>query len=107
MANKKENAVVEETTTAASAENVEVQTEVVVSDVTEEVVEAVTEEVENTEVTEEVVSFAVLGRKYRLSERCPAKVQFEGKVYAKSELLTNEDVLTALVVGESPFIKKL
>jgi hypothetical protein len=103
MANKKENAVVEETTTAASAENVEVQTEVVVSDVTEEVVEAV----ENTEVTEEVVSFAVLGRKYRLSERCPAKVQFEGKVYTKSELLTNEDVLTALVVGESPFIKKL
>jgi hypothetical protein len=44
---------------------------------------------------------------YGLSGRCPEKLQIDGKVYSKKELLTNEEVLTTLVVGGSPFIKKI
>jgi hypothetical protein len=51
--------------------------------------------------------FEVNGKKYKLSDRCPGKVQFDGTVYTREELLTNEDVLRSLVIGESPFVKKV
>lgn len=80
---------------------------------------ATSEEVKNIEVTAEVTvtetvkatpvngEFEVKGRKYKLSDRCPDKVQFDGTVYTRAELLTNEEVLQSLVIGESPFVKKL
>jgi flagellar motor switch/type III secretory pathway protein FliN len=51
--------------------------------------------------------FEVNGKKYKLSDRCPGKVQFDGTVYTREELLTNEDILRSLVIGESPFVKKV
>ncbi len=51
--------------------------------------------------------FEVKGKKYKLSDRCPGKVQFDGTVYTREELLTNEEVLQSLVIGESPFVKKI
>jgi hypothetical protein len=43
---------------------------------------------------------------YTFTEDCPAKLQIDGKVYELKDLVTNQDVLTQLVVGESGFVKK-
>lgn len=77
--------------------------EVKEKEVVAEVVEATTEEKE-TPVNGE---FEVNGRKYKLSDRCPGKLQFGGKVYTRKELLTNEEIQQSLVIGESPFVKKV
>ena len=51
--------------------------------------------------------FEVNGKKYKLSDHCPDRLQFDGTVYTREELLTNEDILRSLVIGESPFVKKV
>ena len=50
--------------------------------------------------------FEVNGRKYKLSDRCPARLKFDGTIYSRNELLTNEEILQSLVIGGSPFVKK-
>ena len=83
-----------------------------------EVVETATEETATEETaTEETATeekptpvngeFEVNGRKYKLSDRCPGKLQFGGKVYIREELLTNEEIQQSLVIGGSPFVKKV
>jgi hypothetical protein len=69
--------------------------------------ETATEETATEEATPVNGVFEVNGKKYKLSDRCPGKVQFNGTVYTREELLTNEDVLRSLVIGESPFVKKV
>jgi hypothetical protein len=91
--------------------------EVKEKEVVAEVVETATEETatETAEVVETAKEepapvngeFEVKGKKYKLSDRCPGKVQFDGTVYTRKELLTNEEVLQSLVIGESPFVKKV
>lgn len=44
---------------------------------------------------------------YGLSDRCPEKLQVDGRVYSKQELSTNEKILTLLISGRSPFVKKI
>ena len=81
---------------------------------------ATSKEVKEKEVVAEVVEtakeekatpvngeFEVDGRKYKLSNRCPGKLQFGGKVYTRKELLTNEEIQQSLVIGGSPFVKKV
>lgn len=51
--------------------------------------------------------FEVKGKKYKLSDRCPAKLQFGGEVFTRKQLLTNEEALKSLVIGESVFVKKV
>ena len=91
-------AEVVETATEETAEVVETATEE-----TAEVVETATEE-KPTPVNGE---FEVDGRKYKLSARCPGKLQFGGKVYTREELLTNEEIQQSLVIGGNPFVKKV
>lgn len=76
----------------------------VVETAKEETADVVETEKEETPVNGE---FEVNGRKYTFSDRCPAKLQFNDTVYTREELLTNEDVLESLVIGESPFVKKV
>jgi CRISPR/Cas system-associated exonuclease Cas4 (RecB family) len=100
-------AEVVETTTEETVEVIETTTEE-----TAEVVETATEEtaevVKNAKAEKTPVNgeFEVDGRKYKLSDRCPGKLQFGGKVYTREELLTNEEILQSLVIGGSPFVKK-
>jgi hypothetical protein len=93
MSDKKEKAVVQKTT-AASNENLEVKDQ-----------NAATPN-EDLEVKEEVKSVEVNGKKYTLSDRCKTKLQVDGVVYTKEELLNNEEVMETLVVANSPFIKR-
>jgi archaellum component FlaD/FlaE len=92
----------EETATEETAEVVETATEE-----TAEVVETTTEETATEEVTPVNGVFEVNGKKYKLSDRCPGKVQFNGTVYTREDLLTNAEVLESLVIGQSPFVKKV
>jgi hypothetical protein len=51
--------------------------------------------------------FTHKGKNYGLSDRMPEKLKFYGHLYTKNELITNEEVMTALIVSDSPFIKKI
>ena len=76
-----------------------------------------TSEVEDLEVLEAEIlttnnneqAFSIDDVAYTFSERFPksGKLQVDGKVYTKKELLNHEDVLEQLVVGNSVFIKFL
>jgi len=81
--------------------------EVKEKEVVAEVVETATEETATEEVTPVNGVFEVNGKKYKLSDRCPGKVQFNGTVYTRENLLTNAEVLESLVIGQSPFVKKV
>lgn len=91
-------AEVVETATEETAESVVETT----TEETAEVVETTTEE-KSTPVNGE---FEVNGRKYKLSDRCPARLKFDGTIYSREELLTNKEIQKSLVIGESPFVKK-
>ena len=88
-------------------------TEVKEKEVVAEVVETTTEETaEVVETTTEKATpingeFEVNGRKYKLSDRCPARLKFDGTIYSREELLTNKEIQKSLVIGESPFVKKV
>lgn len=94
----------------AGATSEEVKDKEVVAEVVETTTEETAEVVEKA--TEEKATpvngeFEVDGRKYKLSDRCPGKLQFGGKVYTREELLTNEEIQQSLVIGGSPFVKKV
>ena len=55
----------------------------------------------------EVVSFDLDGETFCFTEDCPAALRVENKVYTLAELCNHKDILTALVVGESGFVKKV
>jgi len=102
---KDKNAPSTEGATSKEVKDKEVVAEVVetATEETAEVVKTAKEE-KATPVNGE---FEVNGRKYKLSDRCPGKLQFGGKVYAREELLTNEEIQQSLVIGGSPFVKKV
>jgi hypothetical protein len=83
MSVKEEKAVVEKTT--ASTNEVKVEND--------------------TALINDVVT--INSSNYVLSKRCPERLQYNGVVYSKNELLTNQEVFTSLVVGGSPFVKKI
>lgn len=99
------NAPSTEGATSKEVKDKEVVAEVVetATEETAEVVEIATEE-KSTPVNGE---FEVNGRKYKLSDRCPARLKFDGTIYSREELLTNEEIQKSLVIGESPFVKKV
>lgn len=102
---KGNNAPSTEGATSKEVKEKEVVAEVVetATEETTEVVETATEEKQTPAYGE----FEVNGRKYKLSDRCPARLKFEGTIYSREELLTNEEVQKSLVIGESPFVKKV
>lgn len=93
MSTKNTKAVVEETTASTN--------EVVVEETAKEVISIE----EDTPSTNDAIT--INSSKYTLSKRCPERLQFNGVVYTKEELLTNEEVFTSLVVGGSPFVQKI
>lgn len=99
------NAPSTEGATSKEVKDKEVVAEVVetATEETAEVVETTTEE-KSTPVNGE---FEVNGRKYKLSDRCPARLKFDGTIYSREELLTNKEIQKSLVIGESPFVKKV
>lgn len=101
---KNNNAPSTEGATSKEVKDKEVVAEVVetATEETAEVVETTTEE-KSTPVNGE---FEVNGRKYKLSDRCPARLKFDGTIYSREELLTNKEIQKSLVIGESPFVKK-
>ena len=60
-----------------------------------------------TPVNETDLSFELDGEKYTFTDDCPTKLQIENKLYSVKDLVTNEEILNSLVVGESAFVKKL
>ncbi|MCD8519165.1 MAG: hypothetical protein LRY32_06670 [Flavobacterium sp.] len=98
----KEKEVVAEVVETATEETAESVVETTTEE-TAEVVETTTEE-KSTPVNGE---FEVNGRKYKLSDRCPARLKFDGTIYSREELLTNKEIQKSLVIGESPFVKKV
>jgi hypothetical protein len=106
---KGNNAPSREGATSKEVKEKEVVAEVVetATEETAEVVETATEETATEEVTPVNGVFEVNGKKYKLSDRCPGKVQFNGTVYTREDLLTNAEVLESLVIGQSPFVKKV
>jgi hypothetical protein len=93
----------------AGATSKEVKEKEVVAEVVETATEETAEVVENAKAktTPSNGVFEVNGKKYKLSDRCPGKVQFNGTVYTREDLLTNAEVLESLVIGQSPFVKKI
>jgi hypothetical protein len=51
--------------------------------------------------------FDFKGNRYQFSECCPNRLQIDGQVYTREELLINEDILVSLIVGENPFVEKV
>ncbi len=102
-------AEVVETTTEETTEVVETATEETAEVVETAKAEKTAEVVETAKAEKTPVNgeFEVDGRKYKLSDRCPGKLQFGGKVYTREELLTNEEIQQSLVIGGSPFVKKV
>lgn len=70
-------------------------------------IEVTEEVVETPEVDEAPSSFVVNGKNYTFSSRCPKRLKFDGIVYSQEELLNNEEILASLVIGQSPFVKKI
>ncbi|AEW85906.1 hypothetical protein FCOL_05405 [Flavobacterium columnare ATCC 49512] len=62
--------------------------------------------VEGAEIVLNPISFEIEGETYSFTDDCPEKLQIDGKVYALSDLLKQEDILMSLVVSENCFIKK-
>ena len=48
--------------------------------------------------------FKVGDKNYTFSNRCPERLQIDGKVYTKKEILEDEDLIEFLVIGNSPFV---
>lgn len=93
----------------AGATPEEVIENAVVETATEETsVEETAVEETATEVVETLVNgeFEVNGKIWKLSDRCPSRVKFNGTIYSRNELLTNEELQQSLVIGKSPFVKK-
>lgn len=69
----------------------------------------------NTSVKEEVakktsyehLTFTFQKRKYSFHPKTPAKISIAGSVYTLEELIKNKELMTSLIVGNSPFIKKI
>lgn len=53
------------------------------------------------------LTFELDGEKYTFTSDCPEKLQIDNKVYLVKNLVTNQEILNSLVVGESAFVKKL
>lgn len=70
---------------------------------------SVASEVNNIDVTDHKIVdpniFEYNGKNYKLSDRVE-KLQIDGRVYLRKDILTNKEIMTSLIVGNSPFIKK-
>lgn len=62
---------------------------------------------QETEKATEQVVFEFNKNKYTFSELCPKKLQVNNEVFTQEELLKQEDALQFLIVGNSPFIKRV
>ena len=80
--------------------------EITVKNGTEEGVENNTEN-GTTTITEKVVNetFAFNGKKYTLAPFVK-KLQVAGRVHTREEILNNKEIMSSLIIGNSPFIKK-
>ena len=60
-----------------------------------------------TTTTEKVVNetFAFNGKKYTLAPFVK-KLQVAGRVHTREEILNNKEIMSSLIIGNSPFIKK-
>jgi hypothetical protein len=51
--------------------------------------------------------FEYNGKKYSFSNRMPEKLKVYGRLYTKEELIINDDAMTSLIIGNSPFVKRI
>ncbi len=56
------------------------------------------------EVEGKIPVFTVGDKNYTFSNRCPERLQINGDVYTKAEILEDEDLIEFLVIGNSPFV---
>lgn len=101
--------VVPATSTPIVEENATSAVSVSSTTANEEIATPVTTEINNILVYDpEVVDpniFNYNGKNYKLSDRVE-KLQIDGRVYLREEILTNNEIMTSLIVGNSPFVKK-
>ena len=67
----------------------------------------VDETVVDTAVVDETVEGYLYNGKHYTLVHYVKRLQVNGVVYPREKLLTNEEIMTTLIVGNSPFIKKV
>lgn len=55
----------------------------------------------------EIQEFSYNGKNYKISDECPERVQVDGCVYAKNELMLNQNVLESMVDSKNIFITEI
>ena len=63
--------------------------------------------VENSEASEDLEPHFVHGGKAYTLPHHVKQLQINGIVHSRKEILTNDDIMTTLIVGNSPFVKKI